>query len=141
MKNVKIEVPEGYEVDQEKSTFENIIFKKEESINTMEDVYRLNGTTEDEFMKKWFGFEDHEIAMAQEKLIVAAYNKSEKLDWDNSDQEKYYPCFNLDNFLYRDWFYGYSHSAAASRLCFLRKEDLEDATEKFIDIYKRSRLG
>lgn len=28
MKNLKIQVPEGYEIDKEKSTFENIILKK-----------------------------------------------------------------------------------------------------------------
>lgn len=30
MKNLKIQVPEGYEIDKEKSTFEEIIFKKKE---------------------------------------------------------------------------------------------------------------
>lgn len=28
MKELKIEVPEGYEIDKEKSTFEKIVFKK-----------------------------------------------------------------------------------------------------------------
>lgn len=28
MKNIKIEIPEGYQIDQEKSTFENIVFKE-----------------------------------------------------------------------------------------------------------------
>ena len=30
MKDLKIEVPEGYEVDKEKSTFERIVFKKKD---------------------------------------------------------------------------------------------------------------
>ena len=28
MKEFKIEIPEGYEIDKEKSTFEKIVFKK-----------------------------------------------------------------------------------------------------------------
>lgn len=31
MKSVKIEVPQGYEIDKEKSTFENIVFKEVKS--------------------------------------------------------------------------------------------------------------
>lgn len=32
MKSVKIDIPEGYEVDKEKSTFENIVFKKVDDV-------------------------------------------------------------------------------------------------------------
>ena len=32
-KEIKIQVPEGYEIDKEKSTFEKIIFKKKNTIN------------------------------------------------------------------------------------------------------------
>ena len=43
MKELKIEVPEGYEVDKEKSTFERIIFKPLESNypKTWEDCIKL----------------------------------------------------------------------------------------------------
>lgn len=44
MKEFKIEIPEGYEIDKEKSTFENIVFKKkEEVVNCWEDIKRING--------------------------------------------------------------------------------------------------
>ena len=32
-KELKIEVPQGYEIDRQKSTFEKIIFKNNESYN------------------------------------------------------------------------------------------------------------
>jgi hypothetical protein len=32
MKSVKIDIPKGYEIDKEKSTFENIVFKKVEDV-------------------------------------------------------------------------------------------------------------
>lgn len=42
-KEIKIQVPEGYEIDKEKSTFENIIFKKKSTINCWEDLEGISG--------------------------------------------------------------------------------------------------
>ena len=43
IKKVSINIPEGYEIDREKSTFENIIFKKKRTINTFSDLERVEG--------------------------------------------------------------------------------------------------
>ena len=32
-KELKIQIPEGYEIDKEKSTFEKIVFKKKKTLN------------------------------------------------------------------------------------------------------------
>lgn len=43
-KDIKITIPEGYEIDMEKSTFERIVFKKkEETINSWEDLKEIEG--------------------------------------------------------------------------------------------------
>lgn len=42
-KEIKIQVPEGYEIDKEKSTFENIVFKKKNIINCWEDLKEISG--------------------------------------------------------------------------------------------------
>ena len=42
-KEIKIQVPEGYEIDKEKSTFERIVFKKREDINSWEDLQKIKG--------------------------------------------------------------------------------------------------
>ena len=42
-KEIKIQVPEGYEIDKEKSTFENIVFKKKKTINCWEDIEKIKG--------------------------------------------------------------------------------------------------
>nr|DAP38037.1 MAG TPA: REGULATORY PROTEIN E2/DNA Complex-18, E2, DNA-binding domain, E2-DNA.4A [Crassvirales sp.] len=42
-KEVKITIPEGYEIDEQNSTFECIKFKKIHQINTWEDIPRVNG--------------------------------------------------------------------------------------------------
>lgn len=45
MKELIIDIPEGYEIDKEKSTFEKIVFKKKESIvNCWEDIKVIDGT-------------------------------------------------------------------------------------------------
>lgn len=42
-KEIKIEIPEGYEIDKEKSTFENIVFKKKQVVNCWEDLPKVPG--------------------------------------------------------------------------------------------------
>ena len=43
-KELKIQIPEGYEIDKEKSTFEKIVFKKKEKeINSWEDLEKIEG--------------------------------------------------------------------------------------------------
>ena len=49
-KEVKIQIPEGYEIDKEKSTFEKIVFKKKEKvINCWEDIKWINGVYIDSY--------------------------------------------------------------------------------------------
>lgn len=43
MKEVKIEIPEGYEIDKENSSFEKIVFKKKAEINCWEDLKGITG--------------------------------------------------------------------------------------------------
>jgi hypothetical protein len=43
MKEVKIEIPNGYEIDQEKSTFEKIVFKPCTKVDSVEAACRALG--------------------------------------------------------------------------------------------------
>ena len=49
MKELKIEIPDGYEIDKEKSSFEKIVFKKKIEVNCWEDLKHVPGVyiTED----------------------------------------------------------------------------------------------
>lgn len=148
MKNLKIDIPEGYEIDEQKSTFSEIIFKKKsgnirERIQIIKDVFDLNNTTEEEFYQKWRDFDNFEIGGALERLIVKAYNEGKEPDWrDNS--YKYSPYFHMDKF----------HLCCVSAYCstsdvgalsvFLGKDgelNCKDAVSKFLKEYKLSRLG
>lgn len=44
MKELKIEIPEGYEIDKENSSFEKIVFKKKAEVNCWEDLKYVTGT-------------------------------------------------------------------------------------------------
>lgn len=108
----------------------------------LEKVFNFNKTTEEQFNKKWEGFEEHEKYGALERLIVNFYNKGEKPDWNDSNQYKYYPYFIMDkdDFRYDSCNRDYTISFVSSRLAFLRKEDMLEAVELYLDIYKKSRL-
>lgn len=49
MKELKIEIPEGYEIDKEKSSFEKIVFKKKVEVNCWEDLKHITGVYINDF--------------------------------------------------------------------------------------------
>ena len=99
-KNIKIDVPEGWEIDKKNSTFENIVFKKkEEQLPTKwEDFKNLEGYYVDNYCNiqyytgkphrdsknTWPTKEFAEASVAQCQLIRYrdAWNKGWAPDWD-----------------------------------------------------------
>ena len=58
MKEFKVEIPEGCEIDKEKSTFEKIVFKKKEKVvNCWKDLENIEGIfiDLDSSLKDWHG--------------------------------------------------------------------------------------
>ena len=108
----------------------------------LEKVFNFNKTTEEQFNKKWEGFEEHEKYGALERLIVNFYNKGEKPNWKNINQYKYYPYFIMykHDFRYSTYDSYATDSRVSSRLAFLRKEDMLEAVELYLNVYKKSRL-
>lgn len=120
MKEFKVEIPEGYEVDKEKSTFENIVFKKKTVVNCWEDIKCTKGT----WINKFSNFIDFNIdppykyvhdenknvflnkkyaksalALAQISQLLPYYDSN--VDWNNSEV-KYCICRSKDNIII-DW--------------------------------------
>ena len=112
-KEIKIEIPEGYEIDTEKSTFENIVFKKKTIVNCWKDLPKISGvyikntsseisasydypvsiTTRGTFLNKKYA--KSALALAQISQLLPYYDS--KIDWDKTD-EKYVivrSCNNL----------------------------------------------
>lgn len=98
-KEIKIQVPEGYEIDKEKSTFEKIVFKKkEEEVNSWKDLEKISGyaiTTENN-IEHWSGLDVIEenknvflnekyaksaLALAQISQLLPYYDSN--VDWEN----------------------------------------------------------
>lgn len=107
-KELKIEVPQGYEIDKEKSTFENIVFKKVDDLpKSWENLETINGfyvNSASDIVKvkgEAYAVEDNKnvfptkeeaeacIALAQLCQLRDRYNGGWKPDWDNDEEPKY----------------------------------------------------
>ena len=113
-KEFKIQVPEGYEIDKENSTFEKIVFKKleKELPKSWEELHMIKGW----FVENGSGIYKFEkcftisknrnlfptkeeaeacLALAQLCQLRDIYNEGWKPDWKNGT-EKYSIYFNAD---------------------------------------------
>ena len=103
-KEIKIQVPEGYEIDKEKSSFERIVFKKKKDTNSWEDLKKVEGYYIDNssyivdggllaphqehknvFLNKKYA--KSALALAQISQLLPYYDSN--VDWDRSIT-KYY---------------------------------------------------
>jgi hypothetical protein len=97
-KEIKIQVPEGYEIDKDKSTFEKIVFKKKD-INCWEDLEKISGCgiTTDCSIEHWSGlsaidgnenvflnekYAKSALALAQISQLLPYYDSN--VDWNRS---------------------------------------------------------
>lgn len=77
MKEVKIEIPEGYEIDKENSSFEKIVFKKKVEVNCWEDLKCVTGTyisdnSDMNFAKGALNFPNNKNIFLNEKYAKSA---------------------------------------------------------------------
>lgn len=110
-KEIKIQIPEGYEIDKEKSSFEKIVFKKKENtINSWEDLKKVEGCYigpdssisnvnlllqnckehKNVFLNEKYA--KSALALAQISQLLPYYDSN--VDWKSS---KYKYCINRDN--------------------------------------------
>lgn len=107
-KEIKIQVPEGYEIDMEKSTFERIVFKKKGTINCWEDLEKIKGvcissicsiysyegnnssSNKNVFLNEKYA--KSAIALAQISQLLPYYDSN--VDWKN-DKFKY--CIDMQH--------------------------------------------
>lgn len=76
-KELKIEIPEGYEIDKEKSTFENIVFKKKPIVNCWEDLSKVSGVLIDNASSKIYKSGDFPTTFLNKNVFLAEkYAKS-----------------------------------------------------------------
>jgi hypothetical protein len=92
-----------------------------------------------------YAIEEQAAVTAHAKLliIVKALNDGWKPDWNNDDEYKYYPWWDMEKtednpsgFGLGDVNYYYSYSSVGSRLCFQSRALAEHAAEHFIELYR-----
>lgn len=116
MKHFEVEIPKGYEIDQEKSTFEKIVFKPVDPKPTWKDFGRVGGwyvgsdseVVSSSYVKAgdlnkntWPSKEEAEAALALSQLCQwrDKYNEGWKPDWTNSKQNKHVIVFDKGCFM------------------------------------------
>jgi hypothetical protein len=136
MKELKIEIPEGYEIDKEKSSFEKIVFKKKVEINCWEDLKRVPGVyitdnscfsptpaglvlphNRNVFLNEKYA--KSALALAQISQLLPYYDAD--IDWESKDV-KYCITRSINNIMIGEWI---------SRYCILTFNTKSEA-ERFL---------
>jgi hypothetical protein len=150
MKTLKINVPEGYEIDKEQSTFENIVFKeiKNELPKSWEELENLKGfyightsdivMTSDHVRKSKinrFIFATEEqaeasITLAQLSQLREVYRQGWEPDWSAENEKICIVCrdsiFELDSFCHTSYFLSFQSKGIAQQFL----ENFRDLIEK-----------
>lgn len=144
-KEFKIQVPEGYEIDREKSTFEKIVFKIKELPRSWEDLYMIkgwfveNGSDIYEFDNCFTTSKNRNLfptkeeaeaclALAQLCQLRDRYNDGWKPDWENGMEIKW--CIEL----FKGNIYENTQIYFNKILTFKRKELRDKFLENFRDL-------
>jgi len=144
MKTLEFEIPEGFEVDNldkknGRLTFKPIPKDIKQRIKTIEDVLNDNNVTEAEVDKMFENAPEHFKYQYIAELLCKSLNEGWTPDWDDDDQWKYYPWFNMSpsGFRYGGCGRWRSGSYVGSRLCLKSRELAIYAGEQFTDLYKK----
>lgn len=145
-KEMKIQVPEGYEIDREHSTFENIIFKKVERKlpKKWEDLENVNGHYVDSWgdVRCYYGVNtpDHTnknifptkeeaeacVALAQLCQLRDRYNDEWKPNWKDTNERKF--CIEFyKEVIYKETYY------ITRKLLYFKTAELRD---KFLENFR-----
>ena len=84
-------------------------------------------------------FQQSQNAFAKLQIIIKSINEGWKPNWDNREEYKYYPYFNMAGgfaFVGTASNYDYTDSDVGSQLCFKTKNDAEFAGKQFEYLYK-----
>ena len=136
-----------------KTLLENLfgkrVFQKDitERVKSIEDAIRELGNNDVEVIQlnrmKSIGLQNHIIGNQELIVIAKALNEGWQPDWQNDNEYKYFPWFDMDNsssagrFSFGDAGLLRSASCVGSRLCFKSRELSNYAGNQFEDIYRK----
>ncbi|MCZ8353939.1 MAG: hypothetical protein O9340_04340 [Cyclobacteriaceae bacterium] len=145
MQTLKIQIPEGYQIDNVDMNSGEIKFKPvpkdvRERFKTVSDVLAHHLLTEEEFDEKCEDLTADEKAYRFLKMLAQCLNEGWQPDWNNENQPKYYPWFYMGGSSgFRSYFFVNwdSYSNVGSRLCFKSSVLAEYAGTQFLNQYKQ----
>lgn len=145
MQTLKIEIPKGFVIDSIDK--ESGVIKLTEQpknitdrIKTVDDVLEWHNLDKASFHRSCADLTDDEKAYRLLKLLAKALNQGWTPDWNNPNEYKYYPWFEMggsSGFRVNgsvDWT---SDSFVGSRLCYKTRELSNYAGNQFINLYKQ----
>lgn len=157
-KELKIQVPEGYVIDREKSTFEKIVLKKVEELpKSWEDLkfvngfficdlskinkVRLNSLAIDSNKNVFPTKEEAQacVALAQLCQLRDRYNDGWKPDWENRAQNKFIIYIHPDNEILFDKISANTHAISRHLLTFKTEELRNEFLENFRDLIETAK--
>jgi hypothetical protein len=106
-------------------------------VKSFEDACGMKGISVSEILNEYDTAD--EAAYKKLKVIIEVLNEGWKPDWNNSNQRKWYPWFNMQGgFGFSDSYYAgwVTVSFVGSRLCFHSEELAAYCATQFLDIYK-----
>ena len=130
-------------------TYPELNKKITDRIKTFDDVLTELKITPEAFevVRNTLNVEGFKYLFAQWKVeqIAKALNEDWEPDWDDSNEYKYYPWFDMRSsgggFSFSDYGYGRTDSIVGSRLCFKSYELSTYAATQFKDIYEQMFKG
>ena len=143
-KEMKIQVPEGYEIDKENSTFEKIVFKRKELPKSWEDLITVKGYCVTTFSKiedcceECYTYKENKnifptreeaeacLALAQLCQLRDRYNDGWKPDWEDYEQFKWWIVFFKDNIRVAEYLF-------IKKMLAFKTEELRD---KFLENFR-----
>lgn len=111
-------------------------------VKTFEDACKVLNITGEVFSASFHDALTPDVAAIEAHLklmiIIKALNEGWIPNWDNDDEEKYYPWFNMESgFGLNHVTYDYAYSLVGSRLCFKNEDLATYAAKQFLDLYKQ----
>jgi hypothetical protein len=141
---ISIQVPEGFEIEDLDKGNKQVLLREipknvTERIKTVEDVLSDHHITQEELNAMFDGVPEHLKHQYVAELLAASLNEGWKPNWDDSNEYKYFPWFEMggsSGLQFIDYVYWGSHSSVGSRLCFRSRELAEYAGKQFTGLYK-----
>lgn len=148
MQTLKIEIPKGFvidTIDKESGVIKLTEQPKNitERIKTIDDVLAWHNLDKASWARSCADLTDDEKAYRLLKLLAKALNQGWTPDWDNPNEYKYFPWFEMggsSGFRFDASGHWRSASDVGSRLCYKTRELSDYAGKQFIDVYKQFML-